>query len=194
MGEPPRKLKTDGADLEWNNEDSFDLDDMLHPAQAFSHPADVVNDPDLTLNEKRAILASWASMLAQLSLYRHCAALLMKGEGRSHSTMSWTHFAPWTPMRRRRAAVTAASCASAGFSAAALTRAAIANLSTRWRNDHVALSIHACGDDFILSVCGGSRDKRGGLRGDPVSAGASRLLRSCAKKCRPCLLGHTALW
>ena len=60
-GEPPRKLKIDGADLEWNNEDSFDLDDMLHPAQAFSHPADVVNDPDLTLNEKRAILASWAS-------------------------------------------------------------------------------------------------------------------------------------
>jgi hypothetical protein len=60
-GEPPRKLKIDGADSEWNNEDSFDLDDMLHPAQAFSHPADVVNDPDLTLNEKRAILASWAS-------------------------------------------------------------------------------------------------------------------------------------
>jgi hypothetical protein len=36
-------------------------DDLLHPAQAFSHPSDVVNDPDLTLNEKRAILASWAS-------------------------------------------------------------------------------------------------------------------------------------
>jgi hypothetical protein len=33
----------------------------LHPAQAFEHPSDVVNDPDLTLNEKRAILASWAS-------------------------------------------------------------------------------------------------------------------------------------
>jgi hypothetical protein len=33
----------------------------LHPAQAFAHPAEVVNDPDLTLNEKRAILASWAS-------------------------------------------------------------------------------------------------------------------------------------
>jgi len=26
-----------------------------------SHPNDVVNDPDLTLSEKRAILASWAS-------------------------------------------------------------------------------------------------------------------------------------
>jgi len=38
-----------------------DLDDLLHPAQAFDHPREVVNDPDLTLNEKRAILASWAS-------------------------------------------------------------------------------------------------------------------------------------
>jgi hypothetical protein len=36
-------------------------EDLLHPAQAFEHPSHVVNDPDLTLNEKRAILASWAS-------------------------------------------------------------------------------------------------------------------------------------
>jgi hypothetical protein len=41
--------------------DPFDLDRLLHPAHAFAHPMDVVNDPDLTLNEKRAILASWAS-------------------------------------------------------------------------------------------------------------------------------------
>lgn len=40
---------------------SFDLDTLLHPANAFSHPADVVRDRDLTLNEKRAILAAWAS-------------------------------------------------------------------------------------------------------------------------------------
>jgi hypothetical protein len=40
---------------------NFDLDELLHPAQAFKHPSEVVNDPDLTLNEKRAILASWAS-------------------------------------------------------------------------------------------------------------------------------------
>lgn len=39
----------------------FDLDELLHPAQAFNHPLEVVSDPDLTLNEKRAILASWAS-------------------------------------------------------------------------------------------------------------------------------------
>jgi hypothetical protein len=38
-----------------------DLNALLHPAQAFCHPREVVNDPDLTLNEKRSILASWAS-------------------------------------------------------------------------------------------------------------------------------------
>jgi hypothetical protein len=41
--------------------DGFDLDELLHPAHAFDHPHDVVTDPDLTLNEKRAILSSWAS-------------------------------------------------------------------------------------------------------------------------------------
>ena len=41
--------------------DDFNLDELLHPANAFGHPSEVVNDPDLTLNEKRAILASWAS-------------------------------------------------------------------------------------------------------------------------------------
>jgi hypothetical protein len=39
----------------------FDLDELLHPAQAFGHPSDVISDPDLSLNEKRAILAAWAS-------------------------------------------------------------------------------------------------------------------------------------
>jgi hypothetical protein len=48
-------------DMSDRKHDWFDLDDLLHPAQAFEHPAQVVNDPDLTLNEKRAILASWAS-------------------------------------------------------------------------------------------------------------------------------------
>lgn len=38
-----------------------DLDNLLHPERAFAHPHDVVTDPDLTLNEKKAILASWAS-------------------------------------------------------------------------------------------------------------------------------------
>lgn len=39
----------------------LELDYLLHPAGAFSHPRDVISDPDLTLNEKQAILASWAS-------------------------------------------------------------------------------------------------------------------------------------
>jgi hypothetical protein len=38
-----------------------ELDALLHPAGAFAHPRNVVADPDLTLSEKRAILASWAS-------------------------------------------------------------------------------------------------------------------------------------
>jgi len=39
----------------------FDLDELLHPARGYEHPRQVLRDTDLTLNEKRAILASWAS-------------------------------------------------------------------------------------------------------------------------------------
>jgi hypothetical protein len=46
---------------EYGRDDARDLNTLLHPAQAFEQPSDVVNDLDLTLNEKRAILASWAS-------------------------------------------------------------------------------------------------------------------------------------
>jgi hypothetical protein len=42
-------------------DDACDLDTLLDPSQAFEHPSEVVKDPDLTLNEKRSILASWAS-------------------------------------------------------------------------------------------------------------------------------------
>jgi len=38
-----------------------DLNALLHPATAFEHPRDVVSHPTLSLSEKRAILASWAS-------------------------------------------------------------------------------------------------------------------------------------
>jgi hypothetical protein len=40
-----------GGDWQW----------LLHPAGAYSRPSDVVRDDDLTVSEKRAILASWAS-------------------------------------------------------------------------------------------------------------------------------------
>jgi hypothetical protein len=39
----------------------FDINRLLYPAEAFSNPKQVLADPDLTTNEKRAILASWAS-------------------------------------------------------------------------------------------------------------------------------------
>jgi hypothetical protein len=41
--------------------EKFNLDLLLHPARAFKRPADVLADSDLTISEKRAILASWAS-------------------------------------------------------------------------------------------------------------------------------------
>jgi len=34
---------------------------LLHPARHFSHPEDVLRDDTLDVEEKRAILASWAS-------------------------------------------------------------------------------------------------------------------------------------
>jgi hypothetical protein len=39
----------------------FDFNALLHPGTVFDHPKDVVDHPSLTLAEKRAILASWAS-------------------------------------------------------------------------------------------------------------------------------------
>ena len=44
-----------------NGGDGFDVGRLLSPANAFARPMDVVEDLDLTLTEKRAILASWAS-------------------------------------------------------------------------------------------------------------------------------------
>lgn len=60
-----------GKDAFYNDRDGWDLNDLLHPAQAFEHPSHVVNDPDLTLNEKRAILASWASDACALESVPH---------------------------------------------------------------------------------------------------------------------------
>jgi hypothetical protein len=43
------------------------LDAILHPGTRFEHPRDVLNHPSLSIAEKRAILASWASDAAAIS-------------------------------------------------------------------------------------------------------------------------------
>jgi len=50
----------------------FDFNALLHPGTVYEHPRDVVADPVLTLAEKRAILASWAS---DASAIASCPAL-----------------------------------------------------------------------------------------------------------------------
>jgi hypothetical protein len=50
----------------------FDFNALLHPGTVYDHPRDVVADPALTLAEKRAILASWAS---DASAIASCPAL-----------------------------------------------------------------------------------------------------------------------
>lgn len=56
-----RNTNTDPNRYRERKPDSIDLNTLLHPARAFAHPKDVVGDCDLTLNEKRAILSSWAA-------------------------------------------------------------------------------------------------------------------------------------
>ena len=45
----------------------IDLNAILHPASVYDHPNDVVMDTTLSLGEKRAILASWASDAAAVA-------------------------------------------------------------------------------------------------------------------------------
>ena len=45
----------------------FDLDYVLHPGTTFDHPRDVVAHQELSIAEKRAILASWASDAAAIA-------------------------------------------------------------------------------------------------------------------------------
>ena len=39
----------------------IDINALLHPGTVFDHPRDVLADQTLSISEKRAILASWAS-------------------------------------------------------------------------------------------------------------------------------------
>ena len=45
----------------------YDLNAILHPGSVYDHPHDVLADDDLTLAEKRSILASWASDAAAVT-------------------------------------------------------------------------------------------------------------------------------
>jgi hypothetical protein len=46
----------------------IDLNAILHPASVYHHPRDVVGDPTISIAEKRAILASWASVASNPAL------------------------------------------------------------------------------------------------------------------------------
>jgi hypothetical protein len=50
----------------------FDINTLLHPGTVFDHPKDVVAHTALSIAEKRAILASWAS---DASAIASCPAL-----------------------------------------------------------------------------------------------------------------------
>ncbi|HEY6377245.1 MAG TPA: hypothetical protein VIX90_17120 [Edaphobacter sp.] len=50
----------------------FDINALLHPGKVFNHPRDVLVHPSLSISEKRAILASWAS---DASAIASCPAL-----------------------------------------------------------------------------------------------------------------------
>jgi hypothetical protein len=50
----------------------FDFNALFHPGTVFDHPRDIVADSSLSLSEKRAILASWAS---DASAITSCPAL-----------------------------------------------------------------------------------------------------------------------
>ncbi len=45
----------------------IDLNAVLHPGSVYDHPRDVVADTTLSIGEKRAILASWASDAAAVA-------------------------------------------------------------------------------------------------------------------------------
>ena len=50
----------------------IDINALLHPGTVFDHPRDVLADQTLSISEKRAILASWAS---DASAIASCPAL-----------------------------------------------------------------------------------------------------------------------
>ena len=45
----------------------IDLNAILHPGSVYEHPRDVLSDQTISIGEKRAILASWASDAAAVA-------------------------------------------------------------------------------------------------------------------------------
>jgi len=45
----------------------INLNAILHPGSIYDHPSDVLADPMISIGEKRAILASWASDVASVT-------------------------------------------------------------------------------------------------------------------------------
>ena len=45
----------------------IDLNAILHPGSVYNHPRDVLEDATISIGEKRAILASWASDAASVA-------------------------------------------------------------------------------------------------------------------------------
>jgi hypothetical protein len=56
---------------------SIVLERVLRPAVGFQHPSDVLKDPELSTEEKRAVLSSWASDACAVD--SHPALRLMVG-------------------------------------------------------------------------------------------------------------------
>jgi hypothetical protein len=55
-------MTSNGATERWSEMASDrEVDQLLHPSRFYARPADVVADDLLTVDERRAILASWAS-------------------------------------------------------------------------------------------------------------------------------------
>ena len=55
-------MNNHGVTQQWNEITSdTDVDQLLHPSRFYARPADVLADDLLTIDERRAILASWAS-------------------------------------------------------------------------------------------------------------------------------------
>ncbi len=58
-----------------SDDNVYDLNAILHPGAVYDHPRDVLADQELTLAEKRSILASWASDAAAITSHPSLRAI-----------------------------------------------------------------------------------------------------------------------